>query len=105
MEFILRGYLIKDIIIIIIIIIIYVTTGDNGCSDVQGMQVSVNQRVEGITSQLPTFYCMVRPRISLVPGVAANGVGEGRPSYAVNWSEGDCSLEVVDGLEGKTVEE
>ncbi|XP_056294868.1 adenosine deaminase domain-containing protein 1 [Pseudoliparis swirei] len=82
-----------------------ILVGDNGCSDVQGMQVSVNQRVEGITSQLPTFYCMVRPRISLVPGVAANGVGEGRPSYAVNWSEGDCSLEVVDGLEGKTVEE
>ncbi|TNN58746.1 Adenosine deaminase domain-containing protein 1 [Liparis tanakae] len=82
-----------------------ILVGDVGCSDVHGMNYTVSQRVEGITAQLPTFYCMARPRISLVPAVAANGAGESRPSYAVNWSEGDCSLEVVDGLEGKTVEE
>ncbi|XP_034399993.1 adenosine deaminase domain-containing protein 1 isoform X2 [Cyclopterus lumpus] len=82
-----------------------ILVGDIGCSDVRGMKISVSQRVEGITPQLPTFYCMMTPHISLVPAVAAGGAAECRLSYALNWSEGDCSLEVVDGLEGKTIEE
>lgn len=69
------------------------------------MEISVSQRVEGITSQLPMFYCMMRPHISLVPSVAANSADGGHVTYGINWSEGDSSLEVVDGLEGKTIEE
>lgn len=69
------------------------------------MEISVSQRVEGITSQLPTFYCMMRPHISLVPSVATDSTDRGYFTYGINWSEGDSSLEVVDGLEGKTVEE
>lgn len=66
----------------------------------------MNQRVEGITSQLPMFYCMMRPHISLVPSVATNNISDsGHMTYGINWSEGDGSLEVVDGLDGKTVEE
>ncbi|KAK2848811.1 hypothetical protein Q5P01_008645 [Channa striata] len=79
--------------------------GDSGCSDIRGMEISVNQRAEGITSQLPLFYCMIRPHITLVPSVATNSPESGQLTYGINWSEGDSTLEVVDGLEGKTIEE
>ncbi|XP_034037257.1 adenosine deaminase domain-containing protein 1 [Thalassophryne amazonica] len=79
--------------------------GDSACSDIRGMELSVSQRVEGITSQLPMHYCMARPLISVVPSVAAGSTSSGHLNYGINWSEGDCSLEIVDGLEGKTVEE
>lgn len=69
------------------------------------MEISVNQRVQGITSQLPMFYCMVRPLISLVPSVAANITNSSQLTCGLNWGEGDGSIEVVDGLEGKTIEE
>ncbi|XP_030251258.1 adenosine deaminase domain-containing protein 1 isoform X2 [Sparus aurata] len=82
-----------------------ILVGDSGCSDIRGMEISVSQRVEGITSQLPTFYCMMRPHISLVPSVATDSTDRGYFTYGINWSEGDSSLEVVDGLEGKTIEE
>nr|XP_046261811.1 adenosine deaminase domain-containing protein 1 isoform X2 [Scatophagus argus] len=78
--------------------------GDSGCSAIRGMEISVCQRVEGITPQLPMFYCMMRPHISLVPSVAATTEGSGQVTYGINWCEGDSSLEVVDGLEGKTTE-
>lgn len=65
----------------------------------------MNQRVEGITSQLPMFYCMMRPQISLVPSVATDITDSGQLTFSINWSEGDSSIEVVDGLEGKTIEE
>ncbi|CAJ1059140.1 adenosine deaminase domain-containing protein 1 [Xyrichtys novacula] len=79
--------------------------GDSGCSDIRGMEICINQRVEGITSQLPMFFCMMRPQISLGPSVAANSPNSSELTYSINWSEGDGSLEVLDGLEGKTVEE
>ncbi|XP_026186731.1 adenosine deaminase domain-containing protein 1 [Mastacembelus armatus] len=79
--------------------------GDCNCSDIRGLEMSVCQRVEGITSQMPMFYYMMRPHISLVPSVAANSTSDGHLTYSINWSEGDSSIEVVDGLEGKTVEE
>ncbi|XP_071314295.1 adenosine deaminase domain-containing protein 1 isoform X1 [Trachinotus anak] len=79
--------------------------GDSCSSDVRGMEISVSQRVEGITSQLPMFYCMMRPHIGLVPSVATNGTDSGQLTYGINWSEGDSSVEVVDGLEGKTIED
>uniref|UniRef100_A0A673A4N7 Adenosine deaminase domain containing 1 (testis-specific) n=1 Tax=Sphaeramia orbicularis TaxID=375764 RepID=A0A673A4N7_9TELE len=79
--------------------------GDCNYSDIRGMEMSVSQRVEGITAQLPMYYCMERPQISLVPSVATSGTDKSQLTYAMNWSEGDSSLEVVDGLEGKTIEE
>ncbi|XP_047441298.1 adenosine deaminase domain-containing protein 1 [Mugil cephalus] len=79
--------------------------GDSDCSEIRGMEISVSQRVEGITSQLPMFYCMMRPHISLVPSVATNSPGRCQLTHGINWSEGDSSLEVVDGLEGKTIEQ
>uniref|UniRef100_A0A3Q0SSS6 Adenosine deaminase domain containing 1 (testis-specific) n=1 Tax=Amphilophus citrinellus TaxID=61819 RepID=A0A3Q0SSS6_AMPCI len=79
--------------------------GDSDCSEICSMERSVSQRVEGITSELPMFYCMMRPHISLVPSVASSRADGNQLTYSVNWSEGDSSLEVVDGLEGKTIED
>uniref|UniRef100_A0A3Q2X2Z2 Adenosine deaminase domain containing 1 (testis-specific) n=1 Tax=Haplochromis burtoni TaxID=8153 RepID=A0A3Q2X2Z2_HAPBU len=79
--------------------------GDSDCSEIRGMEMSVSQRVEGITSKLPMFYCMMRPHISLVPSAASSHAGGNQLTYGINWSEGDSSLEVVDGLEGKTIED
>ncbi|CAL9706511.1 unnamed protein product [Knipowitschia caucasica] len=87
---------------------VYVQTiliGDSGCKDTRGMEISVSQRVEGITPQLPIYYCLERPHIRLVPFVATCGTDGGHLVNCINWSEGDSSLEVVDGLEGKTIEE
>lgn len=79
--------------------------GDSSCKDIRGMEISVSQRVEGITPHLPIYYCMERPHISLVPSVAACASDGSQLTHGINWSEGDSSLEVVDGLEGKTIEE
>ncbi|TMS17841.1 hypothetical protein E3U43_001910 [Larimichthys crocea] len=79
--------------------------GDSGCSDTRGMEISMSQRVEGITFQLPKFYCMMRPHIMLVSSVATNNTDSGQITYGINWTEGDSSLEVVDGLDGKTIQQ
>ncbi|XP_034546854.1 adenosine deaminase domain-containing protein 1 [Notolabrus celidotus] len=79
--------------------------GDCQCGDISGMEISINQRVEGVTPQLPMFYCMMRPQISLVPSVATNHSDNSELTCSINWCEGDSSPEVVDGLEGKTLEE
>ncbi|XP_032410168.1 adenosine deaminase domain-containing protein 1 [Xiphophorus hellerii] len=81
-----------------------ILVGDSGCTEIRGMEMSVNQRVEGITSLLPMFYCMMRPHISLVPSVVTSDTGS-QLTCGINWCEGDGSVEVVDGLEGKTIEE
>ena len=79
-------------------------TGDSGGRDIRGMEISVIQRVEGITSQLPMYYLMMRPQISPVPPVATCSTDSGQVTHCINWSVGDSSVEVVDGLEGKTIE-
>ncbi|CAG5988785.1 unnamed protein product [Menidia menidia] len=79
--------------------------GDSCCGETRGVEVSVSQRVEGITPQLPMHYCQMRPLIGLVSSVAAQQEGSSPETHGLNWSEGDASLEVVDGLEGKTMQE
>lgn len=79
--------------------------GDESCSNPRGMEIAVNQRVDGITTKLPIYYCVHRPHISLVANIASSGWHTAQRTLSINWSQGDVSLEVVNGLEGKTVEE
>ncbi|KAM6980815.1 adenosine deaminase domain-containing protein 1 [Aplochiton taeniatus] len=80
--------------------------GDLSCGDVRGLEIAVNQRVDGITSRLPMYYCVCRAHISLVPAMTSDSPSPAqRSSLSLNWSEGDISVEVVDGLEGRTVNE
>lgn len=87
---------------------VYITSiliGDESCSNPRGMEIAVNQRVDGITTKLPIYYCVHRPHISLVAKIASSGWQTAQRTLSINWSQGDVSLEVVNGLEGKTVEE
>lgn len=79
--------------------------GDESCSDTRGIEVALNQRVDGITSKLPMYYCLYRPHISLVPSVIPADDHSNQRALSLNWSQGDVSLEVVDGVEGKSVDE
>ncbi|XP_048102088.1 adenosine deaminase domain-containing protein 1 [Alosa alosa] len=79
--------------------------GDESCSNPRGMEIAVNQRVDGITTKLPIYYCVHRPHISLVANITSSGWPSAQRALSINWSQGDVSLEVVNGLEGKTVEE
>ncbi|XP_069002574.1 adenosine deaminase domain-containing protein 1 [Embiotoca jacksoni] len=81
-----------------------ILVGDADCVDIRGMEISVCQRSERITTQLPMFFCMIRPHISLVPYVASTSTDGDPVAHGINWSQGDTSLEVVDGLQGKTIE-
>ncbi|KAJ8262516.1 hypothetical protein GJAV_G00167320 [Gymnothorax javanicus] len=87
-----------------------ILVGDACCSDVRGLEIAVSQRVEGITSRLPMYYCVYRPLVSLVPAVCPESPGQSpsdgaHRALAINWSQGDVSLEAVDGLEGRSVED
>ncbi|KAL2083327.1 hypothetical protein ACEWY4_021100 [Coilia grayii] len=87
---------------------VYVTSiliGDESCSNPRGMEIAVNQRVDGITTKLPMYYCVHRPRITLVGSITSPGWRCAQRALSINWSQGDVSLEVVNGLDGKAIEE
>ncbi|XP_019901308.2 adenosine deaminase domain-containing protein 1 isoform X2 [Esox lucius] len=87
---------------------IYVSSilvGNASRGDVRGMEIAVNQRVDGITPSLPMYYCVYRPQISLVATACPGGGVTHELRHSLNWSQGDVSLEVVDSLGGKTVQE
>lgn len=50
------------------------------------------------------FYLVNRSQISLVTAAYPVQLDLEHRSLSVNWSQGDNSLEVVDGLLGKTIE-
>ncbi|XP_054846424.1 adenosine deaminase domain-containing protein 1 [Eublepharis macularius] len=87
---------------------VYVTRimlGDGNCHDTRGLEIAIKQRVDDIlTSKLPMFYLVNRPHISLVTAAYPVKLDLEHKSLSVNWSQGDSSLEVVDGLTGKTTE-
>ncbi|MGH0163850.1 UNVERIFIED_CONTAM: hypothetical protein FKN15_068205 [Acipenser sinensis] len=77
---------------------------DANCSDVRGIEIAVKQRVDGITSRLPMYYCVYRPHINLVSSAHPIEMSLAQKTLSMNWSQGDISLEIIDGLTGKTVE-
>ncbi|GAA6093039.1 adenosine deaminase domain-containing protein 1 isoform X3 [Tachysurus ichikawai] len=86
---------------------IYVSSiliGDESSSNTRGMEFAINVRVDGITSKLPMYYCVYRPHISLVPKVIPIEDQSTQRTLSLNWSQDDVSLEVVDSVEGKSVE-
>ncbi|XP_062991336.1 adenosine deaminase domain-containing protein 1 [Elgaria multicarinata webbii] len=79
--------------------------GDGNCQDTRGLEIAIKQRVDdALTSKLPMFYLVNRPHISLVTTAYPVQIDLECRSLSVNWSQGDLSLEVVDGLNGKTTE-
>ncbi|XP_025060505.1 adenosine deaminase domain-containing protein 1 isoform X3 [Alligator sinensis] len=82
-----------------------ILVGDGNCSNTRGLEIAVKQRVDdALTSELPMFYLVNRPHISLVTATHPVEVDVENRCLSVNWSQGDTSLEIVDGLSGKITE-
>ncbi|CAO2613228.1 Adenosine deaminase domain-containing protein 1 [Lemmus lemmus] len=82
-----------------------ILVGDGNCSDIRGLEIAINQRVDdALTSKLPMFYLVNRPHISLVPTAYPLQINLDHKSLSLNWAQGDNSLEIVDGLSGKITE-
>uniref|UniRef100_A0A5F4W6S3 Adenosine deaminase domain-containing protein 1 n=1 Tax=Callithrix jacchus TaxID=9483 RepID=A0A5F4W6S3_CALJA len=82
-----------------------ILVGDGNCSDTRGLEIAIKQRVDdALTSKLPMFYLVNRPHISLVPSAYPLQMNLGYKFLSLNWAQGDVSLEIVDGLNGKITE-
>eukprot|EP00072_Mus_musculus_P054963 XP_006535498.1 PREDICTED: adenosine deaminase domain-containing protein 1 isoform X3 [Mus musculus] len=82
-----------------------ILVGDGNCNDTRGLEIAINQRVDdALTSKLPMFYLVNRPHISLVPTAYPLQINLDHKSLSLNWAQGDNSLEIVDGLNGKITE-
>ncbi|MEE6461635.1 hypothetical protein FKM82_001354 [Ascaphus truei] len=81
-----------------------IVVGNGNCMDTRRLEIAVKQRVDdALTSQLPMFYIVNRPYISVVTSTHPIQTDVNR-SQSLNWSQGDVSLEVVDALRGKVTE-
>ncbi|XP_069487244.1 adenosine deaminase domain-containing protein 1 [Ambystoma mexicanum] len=79
--------------------------GDANCTDTRGLEIVVNRRIDdALTSRLPMFYLVNRPYISRVGATHPVQIDVANQYLSLNWSQGDISLEVVDGLKGKITE-
>uniref|UniRef100_A0A8C6VPW9 Adenosine deaminase domain-containing protein 1 n=1 Tax=Naja naja TaxID=35670 RepID=A0A8C6VPW9_NAJNA len=87
---------------------IYVSTivlGDTNCSSTRGLEIAIKQRIDdALSKKFPMFYLVNRPHINLVTAAYRVEIDLDHRSLSVNWSQGDLSLEVIDGLNGKIIE-
>ncbi|XP_071609986.1 adenosine deaminase domain-containing protein 1 isoform X1 [Heliangelus exortis] len=82
-----------------------ILVGNGNCKDVRGLDVAIKQRVDdALTSKLPMPYVVNRSHTYLVNAAHPVNVDLKQGSLSLNWSLSDASLEVVDGLNGKTTE-
>nr|XP_020863920.1 adenosine deaminase domain-containing protein 1 isoform X2 [Phascolarctos cinereus] len=82
-----------------------ILVGDGSCSHTRGLEIAIKQRVDDVlTSKLPMFYLVNRPNVSLVPSVYPLLTDLEYKSLSLNWAQGDISLEIVDGINGKITE-
>ncbi|NXE50479.1 ADAD1 protein, partial [Casuarius casuarius] len=87
---------------------VYINTilvGDGNCKDTRGLEITVKQRVDdALSSKLPMLYLVNRSHTYLVNAAHSVQMDTQQRSLSLNWSLSDTSLEVVDGLSGKTTE-
>uniref|UniRef100_A0A8C8SUS6 Adenosine deaminase domain-containing protein 1 n=1 Tax=Pelusios castaneus TaxID=367368 RepID=A0A8C8SUS6_9SAUR len=82
-----------------------ILVGDGNCCDTRGLEIAIKQRVDdALTSKLPVFYLVNKPHISLVTATHPIQIDLEHRCLSVNWSQGDTTLEVVNGLNGKIIE-
>lgn len=92
-----------------LLIFLYVTgfvlTGSGNCKDTRGLEIAVKQRIDdALTVELPMLYVVNRSHIYLVNAAQPIQMDMKNWSLSLNWSLSDASVEVVDGLNGKTTE-
>ncbi|XP_039176166.1 adenosine deaminase domain-containing protein 1 isoform X2 [Crotalus tigris] len=87
---------------------VYVSTiilGDTNCCSTRGLEIAIKQRIDdALSKNLPMFYLVNRPHINLATAAYPVQIDLENRSLSVNWSQGDLSLEVIDGLNGKIIE-
>ncbi|XP_009886196.1 PREDICTED: adenosine deaminase domain-containing protein 1 [Charadrius vociferus] len=82
-----------------------ILVGNGNCKDTRGLEIAVKQRVDdALTSELPMPYLVNRSHTYLVNAAHPIEVDIQQWFLSLNWSLSDASLEVVDGLNGKTTE-
>ncbi|KAM6075605.1 adenosine deaminase domain-containing protein 1 [Chlamydotis macqueenii] len=82
-----------------------ILVGNGNCTDTRGLEIAIKQRVDdALTSKLPIPYVVNRSHTYLVNAAHSVQIDFNQRSLSLNWSSSDASLEVVDGLSGKTTE-
>ncbi|KAF1577385.1 Adenosine deaminase domain-containing protein 1, partial [Eudyptes moseleyi] len=82
-----------------------ILVGNGNCKDTRGLEIAIKQRVDdALTSKLPMPYLVNRSHTYLVNAAQPIQIDFKQRSRSLNWSLSDASLEVVDGLNGKTTE-
>ncbi|NXP35328.1 ADAD1 protein, partial [Leiothrix lutea] len=82
-----------------------ILVGSGICKDTKGLDITIKQRLDDeLTSKLPVPYLVNRSHIYLVKAALPIQTDLNQWSLSLNWTLSDASLEVVDGLSGKTTE-
>ncbi|NXI33114.1 ADAD1 protein, partial [Sterrhoptilus dennistouni] len=82
-----------------------ILVGIGSCKDTKGLDITIKQRLDDeLTSKLPVPYLVNRSHIYLVKAALPIQTDLNQWSLSLNWTLSDASLEVVDGLSGKTTE-
>ncbi|NWX85851.1 ADAD1 protein, partial [Nothoprocta pentlandii] len=86
---------------------VYINTiliGDGNCKDTRGLEIAIKQRIDdALSAKLPMLYLVNRSHTYLVNAAHSVQMDAEQRSLSLNWSSSDPSLEVVDGLSGKTI--
>ncbi|NXO76263.1 ADAD1 protein, partial [Sitta europaea] len=82
-----------------------ILVGNGSCEDTKGLDITIKQRLgDDLTSELPVPYVVNRSPVYLVKAALPIQTDLERWALSLNWTQSDASLEVVDGLSGKTTE-
>ncbi|NWR86151.1 ADAD1 protein, partial [Furnarius figulus] len=82
-----------------------ILVGDENCKDTKGLEITIKQRLDDeLTSKLPMTYLVNRSHIYLVKAAQPVKADLNQWSLSLNWTLSDTSVEVVDGISGKTTE-
>ncbi|NWV53989.1 ADAD1 protein, partial [Daphoenositta chrysoptera] len=82
-----------------------ILVGNGRCKDTKGLDITIKQRLDDeLVSKLPVPYLVNRSHIYLVKAALPIQTDLNQWSLSLNWTLSDASLEVVDGLSGKTTE-
>ncbi|KFV99601.1 Adenosine deaminase domain-containing protein 1, partial [Fulmarus glacialis] len=82
-----------------------ILVGNGNCKDIRGLEIAIKQRIDdALTSKLPMPYLVNKSHTYLVNAAHPIQIDFEQRSLSLNWSLSDASLEVVDGLNGKTTE-
>ncbi|NWI38255.1 ADAD1 protein, partial [Picathartes gymnocephalus] len=82
-----------------------ILVGNGSCKDPKGLGITIKQRLDDeLISKLPVPYLVNRSHIYLVKAALPIQTDLNLWSLSLNWTLSDASLEVVDGLSGKTTE-